>query len=104
MYDAELWFERSDDAPDYGFPEWHVPCGEFCAMQSWKYEIEASSTLPSADGRYAAAHLDYWSGREHAWAEGAPGNGIGEHIRITTKSGASSLRSNQSSASYIFSP
>lgn len=87
MYDAELWFERSDDAPDYGFPEWHVPCGEFCAMQSWKYEIEASSTLPSADGRYAAAHLNYWSGREHAWAEGAPGNGIGERIRITTNCG-----------------
>ena len=28
-------FEYDDDATDYGFPEWHVPCGEFCAMSEF---------------------------------------------------------------------
>lgn len=80
-------FEYSDSAPDYGFPEWHIPCGEFCAMAVGKYEIEASSTLASADGKYTADNLAYWSGREHAWAEGAEGSGIGESIRITSSCG-----------------
>lgn len=79
-------FEHSDDAPDYGFPEWHIPCGEFCAMAVREYEIDASSTLFSADGKYTADNL-YWSGRERAWAEGVEGSGIGESIRITSSCG-----------------
>lgn len=80
-------FEYDEYAPDYGFPEWHIPCGEFCAMAIFEYAIEASSTLPSADGKYTAENLNYWSGREHAWAEGVPGNGVGEHIRVTVNCG-----------------
>ena len=79
-------FEHSDDAPDYGFPEWHIPCGEFCAMAVREYEIIASSTLFSTDGKYTADNL-YWSGRERAWAEGVEGSGIGESIRITSSCG-----------------
>lgn len=79
-------FEHSDDAPDYGFPEWHIPCGEFCAMAVRDYEIVTSSTLFSTDEKYTADNL-YWSGRERAWAEGVEGSGIGERIRITSSCG-----------------
>lgn len=82
--DDELFcaFTYDDDAPDFGFPEWHIPCGEFCAMSGGKYEITASSELASQDGRYAAKNLIY--DRETAWAEGAADYGIGESIRITS--------------------
>lgn len=77
-------FEYADDAPDYGFPDWHAPCGEFCAMAEGKYEITASSELPSSDGRYVPEHVASVYGREYTWAEGAEGNGIGETISITS--------------------
>ena len=77
-------FEYADDAPDYGFLDWHVPCGEFCAMAEGKYEITASSELSSSDGRYAPEHMDSYYGREYTWAEGVEGNGIGESISITS--------------------
>lgn len=80
-------FEQGDDAPDYGFPEWHIPCGEFCAMAVGEYKIDASSTLFSTDEKYTADNLAYWSGREHTWAEGVEGSGIGESIRITSSCG-----------------
>lgn len=48
-------------------------------------EINASSTLSSADGKYSADNLA--SGREHAWAEGVEGSGIGESIRIISSCG-----------------
>ncbi|MBD5473571.1 MAG: leucine-rich repeat protein [Lachnospiraceae bacterium] len=76
-------FEYMDDAPDYGFPDWHAPCGEFCAMAEGKYEITASSELSSSDGRYAPEHMVSYYGREYTWAEGVEGNGIGESISIT---------------------
>lgn len=83
-------FEYADDALDFGFPEWMLPCGEFCAMQELKYDITATSELPSADERYAAKNLDgasfngyIYSPREAVWAEGAEGYGIGESISIT---------------------
>ena len=90
--------EYDDKAPDYGFPEWHAPCGEFCAMADGKYEIAASSELrdPSAaEGsgsdsysypgrRYEPGHLSSGYGREYAWAEGVEGNGIGESVSITS--------------------
>lgn len=77
-------FEYADDAPDYGFPDWHAPCGEFCAMAEGKYEITASSELVSSDGRYAPEHLASFYGRYDTWAEGVEGNGIGESISITS--------------------
>ncbi len=82
-------FEYDDDATDYGFPEWHVPCGEFCAMSEFICEITASSELPSQDGRYGAQNLgcDLYKARERAWAEGAEGYGIGESISITEACG-----------------
>ncbi len=85
--DDELFcsFLYDDDAADYGFPEWHIPCGEFCAMSDVKYEISASSELSSENEKYAAQNLTgYYPGRETAWAEGTPGYGIGESIRITS--------------------
>ncbi|NBJ91461.1 NADase-type glycan-binding domain-containing protein [Parablautia muri] len=82
--DDELFcaFTYDDNAPDFGFPEWHVPCGEFCAMSGGRYEIMASSELASQNNKYAARNLVY--GRETAWAEGVPGYGIGESIRVTS--------------------
>ncbi len=74
-------FEYDDNAPDFGFFEWCLPCGEFCAMYEWKAEYTASSTLASSDGRYDAKYL--YSGRRNAWAEGVEGDGIGESISLT---------------------
>lgn len=74
-------FEYDDKAPDFGFFEWCLPCGDFCAMAEWKAEYIASSTLASSDGRYDANHL--CSERRNAWAEGAEGDGIGESISLT---------------------
>lgn len=71
--------EEADDAPDYGYSAWHAPCGEWCVGSGF-LEITASSELSSANGRYAAANLYALSGREHAWAEGVEGVGIGESI------------------------
>ena len=87
--------EYDNKAPDYGFPEWHAPCGEFCAMADGGCEITASSELKfpgdeesgemSYPGRrYEPGHLNSFYGREYAWAEGAAGNGIGESISITS--------------------
>lgn len=80
-------FEYDDLAPDYGFPEWHIPCGEFCAMAIGTYEIEASSCLSPESGDYAAEHLTSGAGRSLAWAEDVDGYGIGESIRITSSCG-----------------
>lgn len=76
-----------DAAPYYGFPEWYIPCGEFCAMMEWTYEIDASSCLSSGNGDYMPKNLGHLAGRSLAWAEGADGSGIGESIYITTRCG-----------------
>lgn len=73
-------FEYAEDALDYGFEEWHHPCGEFCAMAGGGLMIEASSELVSSNERYAARNLKSFQGREHTWAEGADGSGVGESI------------------------
>lgn len=83
LWEEHDFFEYADEAPDYGFLDWHVPCGEFCAMSEGKYKITASSELSSSDGRYAPEHMASYYGREYAWAEGVEGNGIGESISIT---------------------
>ncbi|MCM1388513.1 MAG: hypothetical protein NC231_14380 [Bacillus sp. (in: Bacteria)] len=73
-------FEYAEDALDYGFEEWHYPCGEFCAMAGGSLMIEASSELASSNERYAARNLKSFWGREYTWAEGADGSGVGESI------------------------
>lgn len=73
-------FEYAEDALDYGFKEWHVPCGDFCAMPGGGLSIEASSELASSNDRYAAKNLNTFWGREYTWAEGVEGFGIGESI------------------------
>ena len=73
-------FEYAEDALDYGFEEWHAPCGEFCAMPGGGLSIEASSELASSNDRYAAKNLNSFWGREYTWAEGVEGFGIGESI------------------------
>ncbi len=78
-YDTFCSMEYADDAPDYGFDEWHAPCGEFCAGDGF-LELKASSELASSDDRYAVENLYTGYGREYAWAEGVDGPGIGESI------------------------
>jgi len=80
-------FEYDDLAPDYGFPEWHIPCGEFCAMSTGTYEIEASSCLSPGSGNYTVENLKSGIDRNLPWAEGVDGYGIGESIRITSSYG-----------------
>ena len=80
-------YEYHEDAPYYGFPEWYIPCGEFCAMMEWNYEIDASSCLSSGNRNYEAKNLGYWAGRNLAWAEGTDGAGIGKRICITSRCG-----------------
>lgn len=74
-------FEYNDNALDFGFPEWHLPCGELCAMWG-DTEITASSELASGDERYSVRHLND-SNRNTLWAEGVSGYGIGESISIS---------------------
>lgn len=82
-------FAYHDDALYYGFPEWYIPCGEFCAMMEWDYELNASSCLVSKNRDYAAENLGYLAGRNLVWAEGADGAGIGESICVTARCGYS---------------
>ena len=96
LWKSDCTLEYDDKAPDYGFPEWHAPCGEFCAMAEGKCDITASSELQDSDAsgdagadgysypgrRYEPDHLNSLYGREYAWAEGVDGNGIGESIGI----------------------
>lgn len=70
--------EYSEDATDFGWSEWHAPCGEFCAG-SMERQFVASSTLASSDDRYSVDNLRSLS-RKDVWAEGAEGSGIGEYI------------------------
>ena len=72
-------FEYAEDALDYGFEEWHAPCGDFCAMPGGNLVIEASSELVSSNDRYKVGNLTSL-GRENTWAEGVEGSGIGESI------------------------
>ena len=72
-------FEYAEDAQEYGFEEWHAPCGEFCAMPGGGLSIEASSELASSSDRYAAENLTRLE-RNDTWAEGVEGSGIGESI------------------------
>lgn len=79
-------FEYDDDAPDFGFPEWQLPCGESDAM-IWSLDITATSELASPEeGKYDAQNMEY-SDRKYVWAEGADGYGIGESISITESCG-----------------
>lgn len=79
-------FEYDDNAPDFGFPEWQLPCGESDAM-IWSLDITATSELASLEeGKYDARNMMY-SDRKYAWAEGVEGYGIGESISITESCG-----------------
>ena len=82
-------FEYAEDATDFGWSEWHAPCGEF-EVGEGETHLTASSTLASSDDRYAVNHLlrlprdDFWN-EGVAWAEGAEGTGVGEYIIYNTK-------------------
>lgn len=82
-------FEYAEDATDFGWSEWHAPCGEFCV--GWtERNITASSTLASSDDRYAVDHLlrltrDDFLDEGVAWAEGIEGAGVGEYIIYNTR-------------------
>lgn len=84
-----LSMEYAEDATDFGWREWHAPCGEFC-VGSMESNMTASSTLASSDDRYAVSNLrrltrnDKWD-KGVAWAEGVEGPGIGEYITYDTR-------------------
>ena len=73
-------FEKTQDAPNFGFEDWHSPgCSKWCHINDSANQVTASSELASASDRYCADNTVYQN-REFAWAEGAEGAGIGEYI------------------------
>lgn len=80
--DEELWcsWEEDEDAPNFGYSDWQAPgCSSWCGAYGFEQEVQGSSELASADGRYAAGNV-LIQDRQEAWAEGAEGPGIGESI------------------------
>lgn len=80
--DEELWctWEEDEDAPNFGYIDWQAPgCSSWCGAYGFEQEVQGSSELASADGRYAAGNV-LIQDRQSAWAEGAEGPGIGESI------------------------
>ena len=68
------WFGYEDRLSD--------GCSTWCACYSCYCEVSASSSLPDQGTQtYGAENLIYES-RMNAWAEGVPGDGIGESIEI----------------------
>lgn len=81
-WDDDMWcsFEKTPDAPNYGFEDWQWPgCSKWCHIIVFANQATASSELASASDRYCAQNA-VWENRELAWAEGAEGAGIGEYI------------------------
>lgn len=73
-------FEKTPDAPNYGFEDWQWPgCSKWCHISLFANQAIASSELASASGRYGADNA-VCENREFAWSEGAEGVGIGEYI------------------------
>ena len=73
-------FEKTPDAPNYGFEDWQWPgCSKWCHILLFANQAIASSELASASGRYGDDNA-VCENREFAWAEGAEGIGIGEYI------------------------
>ena len=84
-----LSMEYAEDATDFGWGEWHAPCGEF-EVGEGETHLTASSTLASSDDRYAVSHLLRLTRNDFldegvAWAEGVEGAGVGEYIVYNTK-------------------
>ena len=81
-WDADMWcsFEKTPDAPNFGFEDWQWPgCSKWCHINAFANQATASSELASASDRYCADNA-VRGNRELAWAEGAEGVGIGEYI------------------------
>lgn len=79
---ADMWcsFEKTPDAPNFGFEDWQSPaCSKWCHIAVFGNQATASSELTSSSGRYCADNA-VCENRELAWAEGADGVGIGEYI------------------------
>ena len=78
----DMWcsFEKTPNAPNFGFEDWHSPgCSKWCHVWAFANQATASSELNSASDRYCAANA-VRNNRELAWVEGAEGAGIGEYI------------------------
>lgn len=81
-WDDDMWcsFEKTPDAPNFGFKDWQSPgCSKWCHINIFGNQTTASSELASASDRYSAGNA-VRGNREFAWAEGAEGAGIGEYI------------------------
>lgn len=81
-WDHDMWcsFEKTPDAPNYGFEDWQwIGCSKWCHILVFANQATASSELASASDRYCAENV-VWENRELAWAEGVEGVGIGEYI------------------------
>ena len=80
--DEELWcsWEEDENAPNFGYIDWQAPgCSSWCGAYGFERDVEASSELASANGRYAAGNA-LLQDRRGTWAEGAEGFGIGESL------------------------
>ncbi len=82
-YDSEgTHVEDMANGKLYGFDEWFAACSSWCACAYFKSVPKASSTLQTLGSiSYGAENLSSDS-RENVWAEGIPGDGIGETIEI----------------------
>lgn len=81
-WEDDMWcsFEKTPDAPNFGFEDWQWPgCSKWCHIITFANQAAASSELYSASGRYCAGNV-VCENRELAWAEGTEGAGIGEYI------------------------
>ena len=73
-------FEEAEDAPNFGFRDWQwIGCSKWCHIADFTHQMEASSELPSATGRYQADNV-ISENRGFAWVEGVEGAGIGEYL------------------------
>lgn len=81
-YEEELWcsWEEDENAPNFGYIDWQAPgCSSWCGAYGFELEVQASSELASAEGRYAADNVVIQD-RRGTWSEGVEGPGIGESL------------------------
>ncbi len=82
-YDSEgAGVEDSANGKLYGFDDRFAFCSSWCCMYDFYRSSRASSTLQTQGNiSYDAGNLSSYS-RENVWAEGVPGDGVGETIEV----------------------
>lgn len=82
--DGEAGATDMENGDVYGFEDWlALGCSTWCGCYNFHSEAKASSTLPKQGNvSYDARNLSVDT-RESVWAEGVPGDGVGETIEIS---------------------